>query len=75
MLIIETDGVSHTWEGATEKDDARTKQLEALGYKVLRFDDYDVMKNIVYVKETIEDWIKAHPPCPPSKGDCSLVTL
>src|SRR5688572_26948580 len=61
-LVIETDGISHTWEGAEEKDKKRTKELEALGYKVLRFDDNDVMKDIDFVKVTIEDWIKTNTP-------------
>ena len=59
-LVIETDGISHTWENAREKDEKRTKELEALGYKVLRFDDNDVMKDIDFVKITIEEWIMAH---------------
>lgn len=67
-LIIETDGISHTWENAAEKDLKKTHDLEALGYTVLRFDDKMVMKNLSYVSETIEAWIKErvkdHPPAP-----------
>jgi very-short-patch-repair endonuclease len=65
-LIIETDGVSHTWEGATERDARRTEELEKLGYTVLRFQDADVMDNIHHVKESIENWIRdhSHPPAP-----------
>ena len=59
-LVIETDGISHTWEGAKEKDEKRTKELEALGYKVLRFDDSDVMRDIDFVKTTIEEWIREY---------------
>ena len=66
-LIIETDGISHSWEGAAEKDQQRTEKLATLGYTVLRFDDKDVMRNIDYVRETIERWIVDHPP-PPFKG-------
>ena len=61
-LVIETDGISHTWEGAAEKDEKKTRDLEALGYKVLRFDDNEVMTDIDFVKTTIEEWIKAHGP-------------
>ena len=63
-LIIETDGISHTWENAEEKDDQRTKKLEELGYVVLRFDDEEVMTNLDYVKEKIEEWIDANAPLP-----------
>ncbi len=59
-LIIETDGISHSWEGAAERDAKRTEVLATLGYSVLRFDDEDVMKNINYVRETIESWIDDH---------------
>lgn len=67
-LIIETDGISHSWEGATERDQQRTDRLMALGYTVLRFDDEDVMKNIDYVRETIKNWIEKHPPSPLQRG-------
>ena len=67
-LIIETDGISHSWEGAAKRDQQRTEDLAALGYTVLRFDDEDVMKNIDYVRETIEDWIENHPPNPLQRG-------
>ena len=72
-LIIETDGITHTWENAQEKDKRRSMELEALGYHVIRFDDHDVMKNIGWVKEEIETWIKNHAgvtssPLPPFQG-------
>ncbi len=67
-LIIETDGISHSWEGAAERDQQRTDDLAELGYTVLRFDDKDVMKNIDYVREIIEDWIEKHPPNPLQRG-------
>lgn len=57
-LVIETDGVSHTWEGAAERDAHKTKRLQELGYHLLRFEDDDVMHNLSHVKETIEAWIK-----------------
>lgn len=47
-LVIETDEISHTWENAAEKDERRTRELEALGYAILRFEDSEVMKNIDY---------------------------
>ncbi|GAB5528185.1 MAG: hypothetical protein Roseis2KO_60570 [Roseivirga sp.] len=57
-LVIETDGISHTWEGAAERDAYKTRRLEELGYHVLRFQDDDVMNNLEFVRETIENWIK-----------------
>ena len=80
-LIVETDGISHRFEEADIKDAMKTKDLEELGYTVLRFSDNEVMNNIGNVRRTIEKWIfenhsdKVHPPVPPqaelppSKGD------
>ena len=59
-LIIEIDGITHTWEGALERDELRTKRLNKFGYHVLRFDDEDVMRRISWVKIEIEEWIKEH---------------
>jgi very-short-patch-repair endonuclease len=43
-LIIELDGSQHLEQ--EEYDEERTKYLESLGYKVIRFWNNDVMKNI-----------------------------
>jgi very-short-patch-repair endonuclease len=43
-LIIELDGSQHLEQ--EEYDNERTKYLEALGYKVIRFWNNDVMKDI-----------------------------
>lgn len=80
-LIVETDGISHHVEEAGVKDAMKTKDLEEIGYTVLRFSDNEVMNDIGNVRRTIENWIvenhsdKVHPPVPPqaelppSKGD------
>ena len=43
-LIIELDGSQHLEQG--EYDEERTKYLQALGYKVIRFWNHDLMKDI-----------------------------
>ncbi|HXD11598.1 MAG TPA: endonuclease domain-containing protein [Anaerolineales bacterium] len=43
-LIIELDGSQHLEQEAYDED--RTKYLESLGYKVIRFWNNDVMNNI-----------------------------
>ncbi|HYG38955.1 MAG TPA: endonuclease domain-containing protein [Cytophagales bacterium] len=73
-LIIEVDGVTHTWEEVIEKDQTRQKRLEEAGFTVLRFTDEEVLKNINGVASTIEDWIGGNftiipPPTPASGGD------
>ena len=53
-LIIEVDGITHTYEGEREKDELRQRNLENAGFKVIRFDDEDVLNNISQVTEEIE---------------------
>ena len=71
-LIIEVDGITHTYEGAAEKDQKRTLELEKLGFTVLRFTDEEVLKHIENVHANIEDWIEknatAPPPSPRQRG-------
>lgn len=43
-LILELDGSQHLEQ--VEYDENRTKYLESLGYKVIRFWNNDVMKNM-----------------------------
>ena len=50
-LIIELDGDIH--EEQQEQDAARTRHLEAFGYRVLRFDNLDIANRMDHVLETI----------------------
>jgi very-short-patch-repair endonuclease len=50
-LIIEIDGSQH--QDRAEYDARRTATLEAFGWRVLRFDNYDVLANAVGVGDTI----------------------
>ena len=56
MLIIEVDGITHQWEGAFERDEKRQRDLEAIGFTVLRFDDEAILKHINQVIGYLEDW-------------------
>jgi adenine-specific DNA-methyltransferase len=53
MLVIELDGSQHLEQG--EYDAERTTFLESKGYRVLRFYNNDVMKNIEKVLEMISE--------------------
>ena len=57
-LIIEIDGWQHREENNGGYDIERTKFLESLGYKVLRFWNNEINKNIDGVALKIEDNIK-----------------
>ena len=50
-LIVEVDGSQHA--DRVEADAARTRDLEQLGWHVIRFSNYDVMTNVVGVGDTI----------------------
>jgi len=56
-LIIELDGSQHLEQ--KDYDEKRTKYLESLGYKVIRFWNNDVMKNmdgvILTILQSLED--------------------
>ncbi len=45
-LVIEVDGSQHFEDGAIAYDERRTKMIEALGYKVLRFATTDVLHHL-----------------------------
>ena len=46
QLVIELDGSQHYEDDAVEYDLERTKVLESLGLKVLRFDNSQVFENL-----------------------------
>ena len=52
-LIVEIDGGQHYSEENIKKDEARDKFLSDLGFRVLRFSNSDVFKNIEGVVEEI----------------------
>jgi very-short-patch-repair endonuclease len=68
-LVIEVDGITHAFEETAVKDDRKDRDLAAIGIRVLRFSDDDVLKNIHGVAKRIEDVveeIKASTPCAPA---------
>src|SRR5438128_2177157 len=52
-LVIELDGGQHDAQRAA--DDARTRKIEARGYRVLRFWNHDVLGNLVGVLSEIQN--------------------
>jgi 5-methyltetrahydrofolate--homocysteine methyltransferase len=54
-LIIEIDGLIHQLPENKESDEIRTKWLEEKGFKVIRFTNYEVIKQISKVLETLSD--------------------
>jgi very-short-patch-repair endonuclease len=52
-LIIEVDGDQHGWDNGRARDAARTKYLQAKGFRVLRFWNNEVLQEMEAVVETI----------------------
>jgi len=52
-LVIELDGGQHFSDKAEQTDAMRSAAIEALGFKVLRFGNNDVMSNRAGILETI----------------------
>ncbi|MDP2855169.1 MAG: heme b synthase [Smithellaceae bacterium] len=67
-LIIELDGGQHAID--TQKDEERDKWLTGQGFKVLRFWNNDVLRNIEGVLETIMEKLSHSPKPPASAGLC-----
>ncbi len=56
-LVIELDGGQHNQDENKVYDEERKKYLESRGFKVLRFWNHDVDKNIVGVYEEIKRFL------------------
>lgn len=52
-LIIEVDGITHTFEEVIKNDRIRQMNLENAGFKVIRFKDNEVLNQIESVRRTI----------------------
>jgi very-short-patch-repair endonuclease len=69
MLIIEIDGGQHFEDSHERRDAARDAHLRSKGYRVLRFNNYDVMTNREGVLTTIASALgEAVAPSLPSPG-------
>ncbi len=64
-LVIEVDGSTHLYEEVSEKDKQKMHGLEQAGFKVIRFTDEDVLKNmngvIRAIESVVEEREKVHP--------------
>ncbi len=55
FIIVEIDGGQHNISDNISKDTNRTKYLEGMGYKVVRFWNNDIDNNIEGVYEKLKD--------------------
>jgi len=54
LLIIEVDGITHSYKEVADNDRNRQRALENAGFTVLRFTDEDVLHHIDAVCRKIE---------------------
>lgn len=69
--MVELDGSQHADRDRADYDIARTAWLETRGYRVLRFWNTDVVKNLDGVLDAILAALRAaspHPDLPPQGG-------
>lgn len=69
-LVIEVDGVTHTWGETVENDIRKEDRLKEAGFQILRFDDDEILKNINRVVEAIDlkiEEIERNETSPPKK--------
>ena len=57
-LVIELDGLTHQWEDTFEKDKIKQQRLQELGFKVIHFNDDEVMNDIDNVLRVIRFYIE-----------------
>ena len=61
-LVIEIDGATHSTDEELRNDARRTEFLQARGYRVVRFQNEDVYRNLDGVLETIYARLNANGP-------------
>lgn len=59
-LIIELDGYHHFTTEGIKKDIERDDNLKSLGFKVLRFENKEVLENLTQVLKVIKSNFKAN---------------
>ncbi len=57
MLIIEVDGDIHECEKVAAKDALRQRDLENVGFTVLRFSNWEVLERRDLVRAVLMEWI------------------
>lgn len=62
-LVVELDGNQHGEVTQQAYDEARTRWLADCGYRVLRFGNGEVQKNVTSVLDSIERAVIARTPC------------
>ena len=62
-LVVELDGSGHYHPSSIEKDNVRTKELENLGLRILRFSNLDIDNNFYGVCTVIDENVNLYTSC------------
>ena len=57
-LIIEVDGKTHLEPTISENDSKRDEHLKELGFKIVRFDNQDILNQLEYVIHEIDEILR-----------------
>jgi very-short-patch-repair endonuclease len=68
-LVLELDGGDHADVQKTDDDEHRSRELEKVGFRVLRFWNTDVLQNPDGVLKSIAEALLAPSPCPLPGGE------
>ena len=58
LLVIEVDGITHEREEVIRRDRQKEEALQAVGFTVLRFTNWEVLHRIELVSAAISEWIE-----------------
>ena len=56
-LIIEIDGLTHSFKEVNDNDKIRENRLKELGFTIIRFEDYEVRNEIDNVLRVLEKFL------------------
>jgi len=56
-LILEIDGLTHSFQDVSENDKIREDKLKRLGFTILRFSDNEVLKDLDNVFRVMENFL------------------
>ena len=60
MLVVEVDGSIHLERDQQETDEERTRRLEAMGFRVIRFSNEVVLQRLDRVEGKILEALEKH---------------
>jgi 5-methyltetrahydrofolate--homocysteine methyltransferase len=72
MVIVEVDGLIHTLPENIISDEERTKDLEKVGFTVIRFTNAEILNSIEAVKEKLLSYLEAKSPSLGGVGEVAL---